>query len=81
MRRYPAGGATRRALHPRPEIWGTSLPLAVDGEDLFGFQHRTFFASGPVACVKELLIRGKRRRGGVGRALMNAFERWDGLAH
>lgn len=39
-----------------PEIWGTCLLLAVDGEDLFGyllgFQHRTFFANGQVACVK-----------------------------
>ena len=30
-------GATWRTVHPRPEIWGTSLLLAVDGEDLFGY--------------------------------------------
>jgi GNAT superfamily N-acetyltransferase len=43
---------------------------------LLGFSHRTFYASGPVAWVEEILVRPQARGRGIGRALMQAFERW-----
>ncbi len=43
---------------------------------LLGFRHLTFYANGPVGWVEELLVRDGQRGRGVGRALMNAFERW-----
>ena len=41
---------------------------------LLGFQHPTFFASGPVGWVEEVLVRPEYRGRGAGRALMTAFE-------
>jgi GNAT superfamily N-acetyltransferase len=41
---------------------------------LLGFQHLTFYANGPVAWVEEVVIRGRDRGRGIGRALMSAFE-------
>jgi GNAT superfamily N-acetyltransferase len=41
-----------------------------------GFTHLTFYANGPVAWVEEIVVRDHDRRGGLGRALMNAFEQW-----
>lgn len=56
------------------------LLVAVDGDAalgyLLGFEHITFYANGPVATVDEILVRSELRGRGVGRALMNAFERW-----
>ncbi len=43
---------------------------------LLGFVHLTFFADGPVAWVEEVAARPERRRLGLGRALMAAFEEW-----
>src|SRR5436305_5105134 len=43
---------------------------------LLGFSHRTFYANGPVAWVEEILVRPQARGRGVGRALMEALERW-----
>lgn len=43
---------------------------------LLGFCHLTFYASGPVGWVEEVLVRGEVRGRGVGRALMTEFERW-----
>jgi GNAT superfamily N-acetyltransferase len=56
------------------------LLLATDGPDalgyLLGFTHLTFFANGPVGWVEEIFVRDTERGGGVGRALMDAFESW-----
>ena len=43
---------------------------------LLGFEHLTFYANGPVGWVEEVYVTGERRAGGVGRALMDEFERW-----
>ena len=67
------------------------LLLAVDGDEadgndaggndaagyLLGFRHLTFYANGPVAWVEEVVVRGRDRDRGIGRALMNAFEEWS----
>ncbi|MEU4520401.1 GNAT family N-acetyltransferase [Amycolatopsis sp. NPDC024027] len=43
---------------------------------LLGFNHRTFYANGPVAWVEEILVCAQARGRGVGRALMRELERW-----
>ncbi len=43
---------------------------------LLGFRHQTFFANGPVGWVEEVMVDDSQRRGGVGQALMQAFESW-----
>jgi GNAT superfamily N-acetyltransferase len=54
--------------------------VAAEGEGvlgyLLGFSHRTFYANGPVAWVEEILVRPPARGQGIGRALMQAWERW-----
>jgi GNAT superfamily N-acetyltransferase len=59
---------------------GACLLLAVDGSEsvgyLLGFRHLTFYANGPVAWVEEVVVRGRDRGRGIGRALMDAFEEW-----
>jgi GNAT superfamily N-acetyltransferase len=59
---------------------GACLLLAVDGSEsagyLLGFRHHTFYANGPVAWVEEVVVRGRDRGQGTGRALMDAFEEW-----
>jgi len=56
------------------------LLIAVDGDEqlgyLLGFQHVSFFANGPVAQVEEILVRGSHQGQGIGKALMDEFERW-----
>jgi GNAT superfamily N-acetyltransferase len=56
------------------------LLLAVDGDTalgyLLGFEHITFYGNGPVATVEEILVRAELRGRGIGRTLMEAFERW-----
>jgi GNAT superfamily N-acetyltransferase len=41
-----------------------------------GYCHPTFYAGGPTAWVDELLVIEARRGTGIGRQLMDAFERW-----
>ena len=43
---------------------------------VLGFAHASFYANGPVAWVEEIVVRDGQRRGGVGQALMAAFEQW-----
>lgn len=59
---------------------GACLLLAADEQEslgyLLGFRHLTFYANGPVAWVEEIVVRGRDRGQGIGRALMTAFEQW-----
>lgn len=41
-----------------------------------GYCHATFYAGGPTAWVDELLVSEPLRGTGIGRQLMDAFERW-----
>jgi GNAT superfamily N-acetyltransferase len=55
--------------------------VATDGDDgvvgyVLGFVHPTFYANGPIAWVEEITVESSRRRAGIGRALMDAFEAW-----
>ena len=43
---------------------------------LLGFVHATFYANGLVAWVEEITVSASHRRQGVGRWLMQDFERW-----
>ncbi|MCF6474768.1 GNAT family N-acetyltransferase [Nonomuraea sp. MG754425] len=43
---------------------------------LLGFVHLTLFANGPVAWVEEAMVQSGSRRQGLGRALLEEFERW-----
>ncbi|PZG18740.1 GNAT family N-acetyltransferase [Nonomuraea aridisoli] len=43
---------------------------------LLGFVHLTLFANGPVAWVEEAMVQSGSRRQGMGRALLEEFERW-----
>jgi GNAT superfamily N-acetyltransferase len=43
---------------------------------LHAFDHDTLFANGRVAWVEELMVRKDRRREGIGRQLMEHFEKW-----
>jgi GNAT superfamily N-acetyltransferase len=43
---------------------------------VLGFDHQTFFASGRVAWVEEIIVAENLRGLGVGRTLMQTFENW-----
>jgi GNAT superfamily N-acetyltransferase len=43
---------------------------------LLAFDHDTLFANGPVAWVEEVMVCEDRRRQGIGRKMMEHFERW-----
>lgn len=43
---------------------------------VLGFDHHTFYANGRVAWVEEIMVSEDVRRRGVGRMLMESFERW-----
>ena len=50
-----------------------------DGEVIgycLGFDHYAFYANGRVSWVEEIMVREDKRKEGVGRALMDAFEEW-----
>ncbi|WP_066465755.1 GNAT family N-acetyltransferase [Sanguibacter suarezii] len=70
----PAGSVTDAAT-------GSLLLVAVDPPaDVVGYllshTHRSFLANGPLVWVEEIMVAQERRRGGVGRLLMEAAERW-----
>ena len=46
---------------------------------VLGFEHLTFFASGRVAWVEEIMVAESLRQRGVGRQLMDAFTEWARL--
>jgi GNAT superfamily N-acetyltransferase len=48
---------------------------------LLGFLHATFYANGPVAWVEEISVSESARRQGVGRLLVQDFERWAAECH
>src|SRR5262245_57477211 len=56
------------------------IAVASDGDRVIGyvlgFDHHTFYANGRVAWVEEIMVSEDCRRRGVGRLLMEAFERW-----
>ncbi len=43
---------------------------------VLGFDHYTFFASGRVAWVEEIMVDERWRRQGIGQLLMQEFEMW-----
>jgi GNAT superfamily N-acetyltransferase len=59
-----------------------SALLSVAEEDdliigyVLAFEHRTFYANGPVAWAEELMVRPENRRRGVGKLLMRSAEEW-----
>lgn len=56
------------------------IAVADDEQFLSGYVagscHATFYASGWIAWVDEILVRPERRGHGIGRMLMEAFEHW-----
>ena len=55
------------------------LVATIDGDVVgyvFASVHPTLYANGPVAWIEELMVRDTDRRGGVGRELVGAVERW-----
>jgi GNAT superfamily N-acetyltransferase len=43
---------------------------------LLAFDHHALFANGRVAWIEEIAVQADRRRQGIGRQLMQAFEQW-----
>lgn len=41
-----------------------------------GFDHYAFYANGRVSWVEEIMVQADRRKEGIGRMLMDAFEDW-----
>ena len=41
-----------------------------------GFDHYAFYANGRVSWVEEIMVQEDRRKEGIGRDLMDAFEEW-----
>ena len=77
----PERTAFETALASLIDSDGTNLSVAeVDGEVIgycLGFDHYTFYANGRVSWVEEITVRESFRRRGVGKALMENFERWS----
>jgi GNAT superfamily N-acetyltransferase len=59
---------------------GMHLAVALSGNSIVGYvlgiAHPTFYASGHVAWVEEIMVREDLRKKGVGRLLMGSFESW-----
>lgn len=56
------------------------LAVALEGQRivgyLLGFDHYAFYANGRVSWVEEIMVAAELRRQGVGRQLIQGFERW-----
>ncbi|TDD07443.1 GNAT family N-acetyltransferase [Nonomuraea diastatica] len=78
-------------FRPEREAFDFALPELLANEDalllaavvngrvqgyLLGFVHLTLFANGPVAWVEEAMVGPGSRRQGIGRALLEEFEKW-----
>jgi GNAT superfamily N-acetyltransferase len=78
-------------FRPEREAFDAALPELLANDDallltavvngrvhgyLLGFVHLTLFANGPVAWVEEAMVQSGSRRQGIGRALLEEFERW-----
>ncbi|HEX4815847.1 MAG TPA: GNAT family N-acetyltransferase [Nonomuraea sp.] len=78
-------------FRPEREAFDAALPELLANDDalllaavhegrvrgyLLGFVHLTLFANGPVAWVEEAMVQSGARRQGIGRALLEEFERW-----
>ncbi|MEQ4721472.1 MULTISPECIES: GNAT family N-acetyltransferase [unclassified Nonomuraea] len=78
-------------FRPEREAFDAALPELLANDDallltavvggrvqgyLLGFVHLTLFANGPVAWVEEAMVGSGSRRQGIGRALLEEFERW-----
>jgi GNAT superfamily N-acetyltransferase len=59
---------------------GMHLAVAQSSEAIIGYvlgiAHPTFYASGHVAWVEQIMVKESLRRRGVGRLLMKNFESW-----
>ncbi|TDB98919.1 GNAT family N-acetyltransferase [Nonomuraea longispora] len=78
-------------FRPEREAFDSALPELLANEDalllaavvngrvqgyLLGFVHLTLFANGPVAWVEEAMVGSGARRQGIGRGLLEEFEKW-----
>ncbi|MEO3791428.1 GNAT family N-acetyltransferase [Nonomuraea sp. B10E15] len=78
-------------FRPEREAFDSALPELLANKDalllaavvngrvqgyLLGFVHLTLFANGPVAWVEEAMVGSGSRRQGIGRALLEEFEKW-----
>ncbi|PRX70402.1 ribosomal protein S18 acetylase RimI-like enzyme [Nonomuraea fuscirosea] len=78
-------------FRPEREAFDAALPQLLANDDalllvavvngrvqgyLLGFVHLTLFANGPVAWVEEAMVQSGSRRQGIGRTLLEEFERW-----
>ena len=76
----PSAEQFLRALNAKLPDPSSCLFVAEHEGQLVGYVsrycHPTFYAGGPTAWVDELLVSEPRRRTGIGRQLMDAFEQW-----
>jgi len=76
----PEKDAFTASLRQLLQDGGAWLSIARENDNvvgyLLGFDHYTFYANGRVAWVEEIMVDETRRRRGIGRQLMRAFECW-----
>src|SRR5881227_558694 len=89
---WPLARDFATSFTPTRAAFDTTLPLLLARDDtlllvapaggdvtagyLLASTHLTFLADGPVAWVKELMVRADRRGQGIGTALMDGVEDW-----